>query len=236
MPRSSPTSSARSAPTSASPSCRSTSSRSAGSSAAATRGRGTRSRRRERLLPERVPNTAVISVIDLELDDAIHVGTQGLKRAGQRLARIAERELFGQVGATHADPRPRRQGTGQHAGRQVQGRQPGRPRRTDGRIPPARGDDGSGHGNRRSGHGHEHGRVDGADPVVQRRRARGHRAEARAAHRRVLDPQGRRHRGPADLRGVRRPGAGHRGPQARRRDPRRRPRSGTATASIPTAT
>ena len=54
----------------------------------------------ERLLPERVPNTAVISVIDLEFDDAIHVGTQGLKRAGQRLARIAQRELFGQVGAT----------------------------------------------------------------------------------------------------------------------------------------
>ena len=45
-------------------------------------------------------DTAVISVIDLELDDGIHVGTQGLKRAGQRLARIAERELFGQVGAT----------------------------------------------------------------------------------------------------------------------------------------
>ncbi len=54
----------------------------------------------QRLLPERVPNTAVISVIDLELDDLIHVGTQGLKRAGQRLARIAERELFGQVGAS----------------------------------------------------------------------------------------------------------------------------------------
>jgi type 1 glutamine amidotransferase len=53
----------------------------------------------ERLLPERVPNTAVVSVIDLELDDAIHVGTQGLKRAGHRLARIAQRELFGQVGA-----------------------------------------------------------------------------------------------------------------------------------------
>ena len=47
-----------------------------------------------------MPNTAVVSVIDLELDDAIHVGTQGQKRAGQRLARIAERELFGQVGAT----------------------------------------------------------------------------------------------------------------------------------------
>jgi type 1 glutamine amidotransferase len=53
----------------------------------------------ERTLVERVPNTAVISVIDLELDDGIHIGTQGLKRAGQRLARVAERELFGQVGA-----------------------------------------------------------------------------------------------------------------------------------------
>jgi sialate O-acetylesterase len=53
----------------------------------------------QRLLPERVPNTAVVSVIDLELDDGIHVGTHGLKRAGQRLARIAQRELFGQAGA-----------------------------------------------------------------------------------------------------------------------------------------
>ena len=59
--------------------------------------------------------------IDLELDDVIHVGTQGLKRAGQRLARIAQRELFGQVGATtptldRVDTRAE-----QHAGRQVQG-------------------------------------------------------------------------------------------------------------------
>lgn len=49
---------------------------------------------------EAVPNTAVISVIDLELDDLIHVGTQGLKRVGRRLAKVALRELFGQVGAT----------------------------------------------------------------------------------------------------------------------------------------
>src|SRR5271157_891953 len=54
----------------------------------------------QRRLPERVPNTAVVSVIDLELDDSFHVGTHGLKRAGARLARIAERELFGQIGAT----------------------------------------------------------------------------------------------------------------------------------------
>jgi sialate O-acetylesterase len=54
----------------------------------------------ERTLVERMPNTAVVSVIDLELDDLIHVGTQGLKRVGHRLAQIAERELFGHVGAT----------------------------------------------------------------------------------------------------------------------------------------
>jgi type 1 glutamine amidotransferase len=54
----------------------------------------------QRRLPDRLANTAVVSVIDLELDDAIHVGTQGLKRAGRRLAKIALRELFGQTGAT----------------------------------------------------------------------------------------------------------------------------------------
>lgn len=54
----------------------------------------------QRVIPDRLANTAVISVIDLELDDAIHVGTQGLKRAGARLAKIAQRQLFGQVGAT----------------------------------------------------------------------------------------------------------------------------------------
>ena len=52
------------------------------------------------MLVDRVPNTAVVSVIDRELDDGIHVGTQGLKLAGQRLAAIAQRELFGQIGAT----------------------------------------------------------------------------------------------------------------------------------------
>ncbi|HMC65279.1 MAG TPA: sialate O-acetylesterase [Gemmataceae bacterium] len=57
----------------------------------------------QRLLPERVPNTAVISVIDLELDDFIHVGTQGLKRAGERLALIALGKLYGQAEATTPD-------------------------------------------------------------------------------------------------------------------------------------
>ena len=68
--------------------------------ARATRGRWNTVQEAQRRLPERMPNTAVVSVIDLELDDAIHVGTQGMKRAGQRLARIALREQFGHVGAT----------------------------------------------------------------------------------------------------------------------------------------
>jgi sialate O-acetylesterase len=54
----------------------------------------------QRQIPDRVANTAVVAAVDLELDDGIHVGTQGQKRLGQRLARIAQRELFGQTGAT----------------------------------------------------------------------------------------------------------------------------------------
>jgi sialate O-acetylesterase len=54
----------------------------------------------QRLLPDRVPNTALITVIDLEMDDFIHVGTQGLKRAGRRLALIALGKLYGQKGGT----------------------------------------------------------------------------------------------------------------------------------------
>jgi sialate O-acetylesterase len=54
----------------------------------------------QRTLPERLPNTGVVSVIDLELDDLIHVGTQGLKRAGLRLARLVLRDQYGQIGAT----------------------------------------------------------------------------------------------------------------------------------------
>jgi len=37
-----------------------------------------------------MPHTAVVSAIDLELDDLIHVGTQGLRRLGQRLADAAD--------------------------------------------------------------------------------------------------------------------------------------------------
>ncbi len=54
----------------------------------------------QRRLLETVPNTAVVSVVDLELDDAIHVGTAGLRRAGERLAKVALREQYGLLGAT----------------------------------------------------------------------------------------------------------------------------------------
>ncbi len=50
----------------------------------------------QRTLAGSIPNTAVISVMDLQLDDLIHVGTQGLKRAGKRLAHVARKKLFGE--------------------------------------------------------------------------------------------------------------------------------------------
>ncbi len=48
----------------------------------------------QRTIWRQIPGTQVVSVIDLALDDLIHVGTRGLKRAGERLARIALREVF----------------------------------------------------------------------------------------------------------------------------------------------
>jgi hypothetical protein len=54
----------------------------------------------QRRIPERVPYTAVVSVVDLELDDLIHVGTAGLKRAGRRLALVALHERFGRPWGT----------------------------------------------------------------------------------------------------------------------------------------
>ena len=46
-------------------------------------------REAQRLLPQSVPNTAMASAIDLDLDDNIHISTAGLKRLGKRLANIA---------------------------------------------------------------------------------------------------------------------------------------------------
>jgi sialate O-acetylesterase len=54
----------------------------------------------QRRLVDRIPNTAVVATVDLELDDLIHVGTPGLKRLGARLARIALGRQYGLAGAT----------------------------------------------------------------------------------------------------------------------------------------
>ena len=45
-------------------------------------------RERQRIWRATRPHTAMVASIDLELDDLIHIGTQGLKRLGKRLARV----------------------------------------------------------------------------------------------------------------------------------------------------
>jgi sialate O-acetylesterase len=50
----------------------------------------------QRLAEAGIPGSAMVPVIDLPLDDLIHVGTGGLQRAGARLAKIALRECFGE--------------------------------------------------------------------------------------------------------------------------------------------
>jgi hypothetical protein len=46
-------------------------------------------REQQRRLAATIPHTAMVSAIDLELDDLIHIGTSGLKRLGRRLAAVA---------------------------------------------------------------------------------------------------------------------------------------------------
>ena len=46
-------------------------------------------REAQRLLESAVPNISMVSAIDLDLDDAIHISTAGLKRLGKRLANLA---------------------------------------------------------------------------------------------------------------------------------------------------
>lgn len=41
-----------------------------------------------------IPRTAMVASVDLPLDDLIHIGTDGLKTLGQRLAKRAERMLY----------------------------------------------------------------------------------------------------------------------------------------------
>lgn len=50
-----------------------------------------------------VPHTGTVAAIDLEIDDAIHISTPGLKTLGHRLANLAEADLYG--GTTQDGPR-----------------------------------------------------------------------------------------------------------------------------------
>lgn len=45
----------------------------------------------QRLLPQRIRNLDVVPVVDLQLDDGIHVGGLGQQQLGKRLARLADR-------------------------------------------------------------------------------------------------------------------------------------------------
>ncbi len=51
----------------------------------------------QRRLAGEIPHGGVVPAMDLELDDPIHVGTEGHKRLGKRLANLACRDLFGQT-------------------------------------------------------------------------------------------------------------------------------------------
>jgi sialate O-acetylesterase len=59
-----------------------------------------RVREAQRLLPTLTHHTAVVSAIDLELADVIHIDTSGLKRLGVRLANIALNQHYGREAAT----------------------------------------------------------------------------------------------------------------------------------------
>lgn len=52
-------------------------------------------REQQRLLPERIEGTRMVPAVDLELDDLIHIGTQGHRRLGRRLANLALADVYG---------------------------------------------------------------------------------------------------------------------------------------------
>jgi sialate O-acetylesterase len=62
-------------------------------------------REAQRLLPEDVPGTDVVTAADLSLDDHIHVSTEGHARLGRRLAAVALRHVYGCHGI-RTGPRP----------------------------------------------------------------------------------------------------------------------------------
>lgn len=59
----------------------------------------------QRQAEETIPRSALATAVDLELDDAIHIGTDGLKRLGHRLDTLAG-HLLDEQSATQRGPRP----------------------------------------------------------------------------------------------------------------------------------
>jgi len=49
----------------------------------------------QRRLPEKIANLETVAAIDLPLDDAIHIGAAGFPRLGARMARMADRLVYG---------------------------------------------------------------------------------------------------------------------------------------------
>lgn len=54
----------------------------------------------QRTLPSELENVATVPAIDLTLDDPIHIGTDGLKRLGRRLANVALGNVYGRKAPT----------------------------------------------------------------------------------------------------------------------------------------
>ncbi len=188
----------------------------------------------QRTLPERVPNTAVVSVIDLELDDGIHVGTQGLKRAGQRLAEIAQRELFGQLGATtptldRVTRGPNNTLVLKFKGVNMSAVRDRRHAAWHGRHGGMGMDGGMAGGMSMGGHGMWHGARAPASAA-----ALGLKPERHIAGFSIRKEDGTEH--PLIFEAGRRQGPRHRHPEAHRAGARAAHRSGTATGLIPTAT
>ena len=49
----------------------------------------------QRRAASQLANTAMVSTVDLDLDDGVHIGTQGLRRLGRRLATLSRSVVYG---------------------------------------------------------------------------------------------------------------------------------------------
>ena len=58
----------------------------------------------QRALQNELPDIAMVSAIDLELDDLIHISTQGLKRLGRRLANVVDGQRTPAILSVNLDP------------------------------------------------------------------------------------------------------------------------------------